>query len=190
MYSVYRFLPGYSSDGLMGMKVLLHICCGVCAAGAAEQLLSEGFEVTGYFYNPNIYPYEEYQRRLEAAQKAADELKFSLEEGLYKPDAWTAVTESLKEEPEGGKRCEVCFRYRLDATYKHLDESGYDYFTTTLTIGPRKPADIVNSIGSEIGGAKFLVRDFKKKAGFQRANDLAKEWGIHRQHYCGCIYSM
>ncbi|MFC1947834.1 epoxyqueuosine reductase QueH [Chloroflexota bacterium] len=172
------------------MKVLLHICCGVCAAGAAEQLLAEGFEVTGYFYNPNIYPYEEYQRRLEATQKVAEELEFSLKKGLYTRDEWTAATESLKDEPEGGKRCEFCFRYRLDNTYRRLCESDIDYFTTTLTIGPRKPAAIINRIGVEIGGERFLIRDFKKKAGFQRATGLAKEWGIHRQHYCGCIYSM
>ena len=174
----------------MVKKVLLHICCGVCAAGAAEQLLSEGFEVTGYFYNPNIYPYEEYQRRLEATRKVAEELNFPLEEGLYEPDEWMAATESLKEEPEGGKRCEVCFRYRLEDTNRRLNESDIDYFTTTLTIGPRKPADIVNRIGVEISRERFVVRDFKKKAGFQRATTLAKEWGIYRQNYCGCIYSM
>ncbi|UCD09136.1 MAG: epoxyqueuosine reductase QueH [Dehalococcoidales bacterium] len=172
------------------MKVLLHICCGVCAAGAAEQLLSEGFEVTGYFHNPNIYPYEEYLRRLEAAQKVAGEMGFPLEEGLYKADEWMTKTESLKEEPEGGKRCEVCFRYRLEETYERLLNSDIDCFTTTLTIGPRKPAGIVNRIGLEVGGDRFLTRDFKKKAGFQRATTLAKDWGIHRQHYCGCIYSM
>ncbi len=174
----------------MAMKVLLHICCGVCAAGAAEQLLSEGFEITGYFFNPNIYPYEEYQRRLEAARKAAEELTFSLIEGSYIPEEWYKITMSLTEEPEGGKRCEVCFRYRLENTHKRLVEFGGDYFTTTLTIGPYKPADIVNSIGKDVGSEKFLIRDFKKKAGFQRATLLAKEWGIHRQHYCGCIYSM
>jgi predicted adenine nucleotide alpha hydrolase (AANH) superfamily ATPase len=174
----------------MVKKVLLHICCGVCAAGASEQLLSEGFEVTGYFYNPNIYPYEEYRRRLEATRKVAEELNFPLEEGLYLPDDWMAAVESLKEEPEGGKRCEVCFRYRLDDAFRRLDGTDFDYFTTTLTIGPRKPAEIVNKIGLEIGGERFLRRDFKKKAGFQRANALAREWGIHRQHYCGCIYSI
>ena len=174
----------------MVKKVLLHICCGVCAAGAAERLIAEGFEVTGYFYNPNIYPYEEYQRRLEATRIAAEELNFPLKEGLYRPDEWMAAVESLKEEPEGGKRCEVCFRYRLDDTYQHMNASDFDYFTTTLTIGPRKPAEIVNRIGVETGGEKFLSRDFKKKAGFQRATVLAKEWAIHRQHYCGCIYSM
>jgi epoxyqueuosine reductase len=172
------------------MKVLLHICCGVCAAGAAERLISEGCEVKGYFYNPNIDPQEEYLRRLNAAAKVAKELGFILEEGLYKPDEWLAETRSLKDEPEGGKRCEVCYRYRMKQTYLYLPESGCDAFTTTLTISPHKPADVVNGIGTEIGGERYLVRDFKKKAGFQRANVLSKEWAIHRQDYCGCIYSM
>lgn len=173
----------------MVAKVLLHICCGVCAAGAAEQLLSEGFEVTGYFFNPNIYPYEEYQKRLEAARKVAEKLQFSLIEGRYTPGEWMTETESFKNEPEGGKRCKVCFRHRLDDTFNRVQESGNDFFTTTLTIGPRKHADVVNRIGTEIGGDKFLVRDFKKKAGFQRANELSKEWKLHRQNYCGCVFS-
>ena len=84
----------------------------------------------------------------------------------------------------------VCFRYRLENTYRHLNEFGYDFFTTTLTIGPRKPADVVNRIGVEIGSEKFLVRNFKKKAGFQRANELSKEWELHRQNYCGCVFSI
>ncbi len=174
----------------MGVSVLLHICCGVCAAGAAERLLSEGYEVRGYFFNPNIYPDTEYRKRLEAVKRVAYELDFPFEEGLYAPGEWMAETEPLKEEPEGGKRCEVCFRYRLSDTFTRLDEFGCDYFTTTLTIGPRKPADVINRIGKDIGGDRYLVRDFKKKAGFQRAGELAEEWKIHRQHYCGCIYSM
>jgi epoxyqueuosine reductase len=174
----------------MEMKVLLHICCGVCAAGAAERLISEGFEVKGYFYNPNIYPQEEYLKRLDAAGRVAKELKFILDEGPYNSDEWFAETLSLKDEPEGGKRCDVCFRYRMKQTFLYLPESGCDVFTTTLTISPHKPASVVNAIGSEIGGNRYLSRDFKKKAGFQRANILSKEWGIHRQDYCGCIYSM
>jgi predicted adenine nucleotide alpha hydrolase (AANH) superfamily ATPase len=171
------------------MKVALHICCGVCAAGVAERLLSEGYEVRGYFFNPNIHPQEEYQRRLDAALKVAEEMKFTLEEGPYMPENWYKETESLADEPEGGKRCEVCFRYRLEQTCRYMTESGLDAFTTTLTISPHKSAEVINRIGVEIGGDLFLARDFKKKAGFQRANELAKEWKLHRQDYCGCIFS-
>lgn len=174
----------------MELKVLLHICCGVCAAGAAEQLILDGHSVTGYFYNPNIHPAGEYGKRLEAAAKVAQELDFPLVEGPYTPEEWLRETESLKEEREGGLRCESCFRIRLKQAFLQLSESGCDVFTTTLTISPHKPATVVNDIGIEIGGEKFLARDFKKKAGFQRANILSREWAIHRQHYCGCIYSM
>jgi len=172
------------------MKVLLHICCGVCAAGVVGRLTSEGHEVYGFFYNPNIHPKEEYERRLEAAYKVAEELDFPLEVGPYMPEEWFAETRSLENEPEGGRRCEVCFRHRLRKTYLYLQDSGLDAFTTTLTVSPHKSAVVVNQAGREIGGERFLVRDFKKKAGFQRATELARKWALHRQDYCGCIYSM
>ena len=172
------------------MKVALHICCGVCAAGVVEQLASEGHQVLGFFYNPNIYPLEEYNRRLEVAQTVAKELDFTLTVGQYTPEEWFQKTEPLANEPEGGRRCEVCFRLRLNRTYLYMEERGCDAFATTLTISPRKAADLVNRVGQEIGGDRFLVRDFKKKAGFQRAIELAKKWSLYRQDYCGCVYSM
>ena len=172
------------------MKVVLHICCAVCAAGAAESLLAEGHQVLGFFYNPNIYPPEEYQRRRETAQKVAQELDFQLEEGPYAPDDWLEETRYLKDEPEGGKRCAVCFRYRLKKSYQFMCEQNWDAFTTTLTVGPRKSARLINRVGDEIGGDRFLVRDFKKKEGYKRATELAKKWSLYRQNYCGCIYSL
>lgn len=172
------------------MKVVLHICCGVCAAGAVSRLTGEGHEVLGLFYNPNIHPLEEYQRRLEVVQKVAGEFDFPLTVDAYTPEAWFRETGSLENEPEGGKRCEVCFRLRLKKTHLYLQDCGADAFTTTLTIGPGKSAAVINRIGQEIGGDRFLVRDFKKKAGFQRAVELAKKWELYRQNYCGCLYSL
>ena len=172
------------------MKIVLHICCGVCAAGAAERLTLEGHEVLGLFYNPNIHPLEEYERRLEVTYKVAKELNFPLVAGPYMPEEWLAETSSLENEPEGGRRCEVCFRFRLKKAYLYLKDNGGDAFTTTLTVGPSKSAAVINQVGQEIGGDKFLVRDFKKQAGFQRATALAKKWALYRQNYCGCIYSM
>jgi predicted adenine nucleotide alpha hydrolase (AANH) superfamily ATPase len=172
------------------MKVVLHICCGVCAAGAVEALVREGHQVTGFFYNPNIHPAEEHQKRLDVAQKVAKELNFPLEAGPYNPEDWLRLTNSLKDEPEGGRRCPVCYRLRLEKTRDYMAACGADAFTTTLTISPHKSAQIINSIGQEIGGDKFLVRDFKKKDGFKRAVQLAKKWELYRQDYCGCIYSM
>ena len=172
------------------MKIALHICCGVCAAGVVEQLASEGHQVLGFFYNPNIYSLEEYNRRLEVVQVVAQELGFPLAEVPYTPEEWFQKTESLANEPEGGQRCEVCFRLRLNKTYLYMQEQGCDAFATTLTISSHKSADLVNRVGQEIGGDRFLVRDFKKKAGFQRAIELAKKWTLYRQDYCGCVYSM
>jgi epoxyqueuosine reductase len=171
-------------------KVVLHICCAVCAAGAVERLILEGWQVVGYFYNPNIYPAEEYHRRLEAAQKAASELKFPLIEGLYKPEEWFQATAGLENEPEGGRRCPVCFKMRLDKTYRYMIDSGADCFTTTLTMGSNKSAALMERLGREVGGDKFLLRDFKKKDGFKRAGELSRQWEIYRQHYCGCQYSL
>ena len=171
------------------MKVALHICCAVCAAGAAERLLQEGHQIRGFFYNPNIFPEEEYQRRLINIQKVAKELGFPLTEGAYELDTWSSAVAGLENEPEGGKRCPVCFRIRLEKAYQFMLDSDCEAFTTTLTMGSNKSAELIGLIGREIGGDKFLLRDFKKKEGFKRASELARRWELYRQHYCGCIYS-
>ena len=172
------------------MKVLLHVCCGVCAGSVAERLLKEGHVVTGYFYNPNIHPSEEYEKRLEVANAVARWLGISMLAGEYQPESWLKATAGLESEPENGRRCEVCYRVRLQQTQRFALEQGFDVFTTTLTVSPHKPAAVVNRVGVEIGGNKFLVRDFKKQDGFKRANEIARQLGIYRQHYCGCLYSM
>jgi len=172
------------------MNVVLHVCCGVCAAGAATDLAREGHSVLGYFYNPNIYPFEEYQKRLQAAIKVANILRFPLKEGLYTPEKWLEATELMKAEPEGGNRCRVCYRMRLQETFYYLEQCGADCFTSTLSISPHKSVITINMIGREIGGDKFLARDFKKKEGFKRAYQLARQWGLYRQNYCGCVYSL
>ena len=172
------------------MKVILHICCGVCAAGAADVLLREGHSVTGYFYNPNIYPEEEYGLRLEAARRTAEHLGFDLVEGKYDPENWTPAVQALGGEPEGGARCFICYRIRLEKAFGFMREMGADVFTSTLTISPHKSATEINHIGAEIGVNSFMARDFKKKDGFKKAAELAKSWGIYRQQYCGCVYSL
>ena len=170
--------------------MVLHICCGVCAAGVVERLQAEGNEVEGLFYNPNIHPAEEYQHRLEVAREVAAHLHFTLTDLPYSPDGWDIVTKGLEGEPEGGKRCSVCYRLRLHKTWLYSLEKGAAAFTTTLTVSRNKPATIVNPIGQDIGGDRFLQRDFKKKNGSTRSAELAGEWGLSRQHYCGCRYSL
>ncbi len=169
---------------------MLHICCGICAGSVAERLLAEGHEVTGYFFNPNIHPPEEYEKRLQVAKTVAESIGFPIFAGEYKPDDWLQVTVGLEKEPEGGRRCEVCYGLRLQETFNAMLQRGFDGFTTTLTVSPHKPASVVNQIGAEIAGDKFIARDFKKKDGFKRANEIAKKLGVYRQHYCGCVYSM
>ena len=172
------------------MKIVLHICCGVCAAGVAETLAAEGHQVVGFFYNPNIHPVLEYERRLAATRRVAGELGFPLEIAPYTTEEWFSKTSSLEQEPEGGKRCQVCYKLRLEKTHLYMINSGSDAFTTTLTVSPHKSAEVINKIGYEIGGDSFMARDFKKKDGFKRAVELAKQWELYRQNYCGCIYSM
>ena len=172
------------------MKIVLHICCGVCAAGVVQTLTQEGHQVIGFFCNPNIHPAEEYHRRLEAARRVAQELSFPLVTATYDPEVWLKETEHLKYEPEGGARCSVCFKIRLEKTYSYLKSCDADAFTTTLTISPHKSAITVNRIGQEIGGDQFLARDFKRKEGFRKAIQQARRWGLYQQNYCGCLYSI
>ncbi len=172
------------------MNVLLHICCGVCAGSVAERLLSEGHRVTGYFYDPNIHPAPEYKRRLDVARKVCDWLHVPFVAGDYRPEEWEKAVVGLEKEPEGGKRCEVCYRVRLRESHRFALDNGLEVFTSTLTVSPHKPAVVVNRVGQEVGGAMFLARDFKKQDGFKRANQIARELDIYRQHYCGCIYSL
>lgn len=172
------------------MKVVLQICCGVCAAGVVTTLMDEGHEVTGYFCNPNIYPELEYRRRLAAARTVATMLSFPLITAPYNNEEWQQLCAPYAAAPEGGERCEHCFRLRLESTHRFMLSSGAEAFTTTLTISPHKSAETVNRVGRELGGDSFMARDFKKKDGFKRAIEAARQWGLYRQDYCGCIYSL
>ena len=172
------------------MKIALHICCGVCAAGVVERLTAEGHAVHGYFYNPNIYPGVEYLKRLRETVKVARLMNFRLDTGPYLWPYWQNEVGNFSAEPEGGLRCEICFRIRLQKTYQFMKDIGADLFSTTLTVSPHKSARVINSIGKDIGGESYLARDFKKRDGFKRTMELARDWNLYRQSYCGCIYSM
>jgi predicted adenine nucleotide alpha hydrolase (AANH) superfamily ATPase len=172
------------------VKIVLHICCGVCAAAVAERLKKENHDIIGFFYNPNLYPPLEFEKRLGVARLVAENLDFPLEAPAYVPDEWYRVAGHLRDEPEDGSRCVVCYRLRLGRAYDFMKDRGADAFTTTLTVSPRKKAAAVNQVGIDLAGEHFLVRDFKKQDGFKRSGELAKEWGLYRQHYCGCEYSL
>ncbi|MBU2258314.1 MAG: epoxyqueuosine reductase QueH, partial [Candidatus Omnitrophica bacterium] len=149
-------------------NALLHICCAVCAAGSIQRLREDGYEVTGFFYNPNIHPEEEYKKRLEAAKGAAKSMGFELIEGHYDKDGWALSVKGLEKEPEGGRRCEVCFKIRLSAAAGLARDKGFGYFATTLSISPYKNTKVINEIGDSLGHGSFLAYDFKKNDGFKR----------------------
>jgi len=151
--------------------------------------MSEKHSVTGFFYNPNIYPEDEHERRLEAAREAAKRTGFELIEGEYDHDRWSLAVSGCEDAAEGGARCAECFRMRFEKTHEYFLGKEFDRLTTTLTVSPLKNAKLVNGIGADVCGREFLHADFKKKDGFKRAMELSKRWGLYRQNYCGCEYS-
>lgn len=173
-------------------KLLLHTCCGPCAIYVAKKLSSD-YQVTLFFYNPNIWPEEEYQKRLAEVKRWAIKSNFLLIEGKYEHDKWLESVKSLENEPEGGKRCPACFTVRLEEAAKYAKENGYECFASTLTIGRNKKADIINPLGKSISvkyNLKFIEADWKKQGGQEESHRLAKEEQMYRQNYCGCEFSM
>jgi predicted adenine nucleotide alpha hydrolase (AANH) superfamily ATPase len=171
-------------------KVLLHICCGVCASAPIEKLKSNGYSVVGFFYNPNIHPHKEYLHRKNETEKIAKLYDIKIIEGNYELNRWKDSCDQFRQEKEGGKRCTLCFKLRLEKTYQLTQENNFDYFTSTLTISPHKNSQKIFQIGEKIGGDQFLKIDFKKKNGFKKAIEISKKLDLYRQNYCGCIYSL
>ncbi|MEW5767680.1 MAG: epoxyqueuosine reductase QueH [bacterium] len=177
----------------MRPKLLLHVCCAPCAAYVIGQL-SQEFEIGAYFYNPNIHPKEEYDLRWEAMEKLTQALQvsFELAGGKYDPERWLEAVKGLEAEPEGGARCQVCYRFRLEEAAKLAKEKGGDWLATTLTISPHKRAEVINPMGQEVAeqfGLRFYQADFKKKDGFKISCRLSRELKLYRQSYCGCVFS-
>ena len=173
-------------------KILLHGCCGPCITSPLQRLREE-FEVIVYFYNPNIYPEEEYYRRLESARKLSSMWDFELLEGEYHPEIWENAVRGLESEPEGGARCLQCFRMRLKEVCRKAVSLNVMQWTTTLTVSPRKNSRDLFRVGREVtesGGTLFLPIDFKKKNGFLQSVALSREADLYRQNYCGCRFSV
>ncbi len=195
-----KFIPGGSYGDEIGKpKLLLHSCCGPCSTAVVERLTDE-FDVTVFFYNPCITDEAEYQLRLKAQlefickfnQENTGSIKVYFKEGSYRPTEFFNSVKGLEDEPEGGARCRVCFRQRLEKTAETAGLSGYDYFATTLTVSPHKNYKLISEIGRELAlryGLTFVDRDFKKKDGFKRSIELSKKYDLYRQNYCGCEYS-
>lgn len=179
--------------------LLLHSCCGPCSTSVIERLAPD-YDITIFFYNPCITDVVEYEKRKASQIKFIDDFNMTSSdtrqicflEGKYDPEEFYRLTTGYEEEPEGGRRCTICFRQRLEQTACKAKSTGHNIFTTTLTVSPHKNYLLVSQIGKELAekyGIEFLDLDFKKKAGFQRSIQLSKEHGLYRQNYCGCPYS-
>ena len=176
-------------------RLLLHVCCAPCSSAVLEYL-SQYFAITLLYYNPNISPREEYDKREAELKRLVSEMELVHPVHLlpcdYDGQAFVEAARGLEGEPEGGARCEACFRLRLEYAAQEAARLHFDYYTTTLTISPMKNAPLLNQLGEEMGekyGVAHLPSDFKKKNGYKRSVELSKEYGLYRQDYCGCAFS-
>lgn len=173
-------------------RLLLHSCCGPCSTAVLESLLPH-FDVDILFFNPNIRPREEYERRAETQREVLQKMPLSRPVGLtvceYDPSVFEKAARGLEDEPEGGGRCLVCFRLRLSETARRARELGYDGFATTLSVSPHKNAEALNAAGARAAeefGIPYLPANFKKNDGYRRSVELSRLYGLYRQNYCGC----
>ncbi len=172
-------------------RILVHVCCAPDALYVFGVLQGD-YDVIGFFSNSNIQPREEYVLRLEEARKVAAAAGVRLIEDDYDPGAWIALTVKFKDEPEKGRRCDVCYAARLARTAERAARDGFDAFATVMSLSPWKKAAVMNRIGRQFAarwGVAFLEADFKKKDGFKKSVDLSRSHGLYRQDYCGCVYS-
>lgn len=176
-------------------KLLLHSCCAPCSSYVLEYL-SDYFEITVFYYNPNIFPESEYTKRILEQQMLIQDMRakhpISFLAGSYDRERFFEMAAGLEHLREGGERCFKCYELRLEEAAKIAVEGEFDYFTTTLSISPMKNAEKLNVIGTEIGkkyGVSYLQSDFKKKNGYKRSIELSNEYGLYRQDYCGCEFS-
>ena len=175
-------------------KLLLHSCCGPCSSAVLE-LLIKYFDIDLYYYNPNIYPENEFIKRSETQKELLKKLDKNIKfiEGKYDYDLYKNTVKGLESEKEGGLRCKECIRLRMEKTAKYAKEKSYDFFTTTLSVSPHKNSKMINEIGyalEERYNIPYLYSDFKKKDGYKRSVLLSKEYDLYRQDYCGCEYSI
>ncbi len=174
--------------------LLLHACCAPCSSAVLE-LLNEIFDITLFFYNPNIYPKEEFVFRLDELKRLTKAMGFDKIDTVspeYDPGEFEAIAKGMENLPEGGGRCAKCYRLRLEKAAAYAKENKSDYFTTTLSISPYKNASWLNEIGLELQeqyGICYLCSDFKKGDGYKRSCTLSQEYNLYRQNYCGCVYS-
>lgn len=180
-------------------RILLHSCCAPCSTAVIERL-KDNYEIVILYYNPNIYPEEEYLKRkneeikyINHLNETDKDIKISMLDADYESEKFYEATKGYENEREGGARCAICFKLRLEKTAKLAKENSFDLFGTTLTVSPHKNAELINSIGLAIEketGVKFLVSNFKKQDGYKLSIELSKQNNIYRQNYCGCEFAL
>ncbi len=174
-------------------KILLHACCGICSGHPIQALRDFGYEPIVYFFNPNIYPEDEYLKRLAAQKKICEELNCEIIIEDYEPKIFDEAVTGFEKEPERGLRCTKCFELRLLYAAKKAKDFGIESFTTSIVISPHKNYKLISEIGKTISSKydiNYLDLDFKKRDGFLKSNKIAKELNLYRQNYCGCKYSI
>ena len=178
-------------------RLLLHSCCGPCSTAVLERL-TEDWDVTVYYYNPNITEAEEYahrlaeQKRFLEERRGRDGIRVELIEGRYDPSLFFEAARGLEKEPEGGARCRKCFEFRMREAARLARELGFDAFDTTMSVSPYKNYNVISELGEALSrefGVEFLSGNYKKKDGYHRSIELSREYGLYRQDYCGCIFS-
>jgi len=174
-------------------SLLLHACCAPCSSYVLEYL-TKYFDITVFFYNPNISPEDEYLHRVGEIKRLISEMCPSVDfiEGRYEPERFYEMAKGLENEPERGARCLKCYRMRLEESAVIAKQNNFDYFTTTLSISPQKDSIVLNSIGKEVSDKydiPYLFSDFKKKGGYKRSIELSAQFNLYRQNFCGCIFS-
>ena len=174
-------------------KLLLHVCCAPCSSHCISVLVPH-FDITVFYYNPNIEPFEEYERRLDEEKRFLSEAYpfVKIVDAKYDNDKFNDMAKGLEDLNEGGERCKKCYRMRLEMTGEYAKEHNFDYFTTTLTVSPYKHSTTLNEIGEDVSkqyGVKYLFSDFKKQDGYKHSIELSKKYNLYRQDYCGCKFS-
>lgn len=174
-------------------KILLHACCGICSAYPISLLQDMGYSVVVYFYNPNIFPEDEYQKRLEAEKTLCRHFNVEFIEGEYEPEIYYNYVSGLENKPEKGARCDKCFELRLTKAAQISKKFGIDEFTTSMVISPHKNYNKLTQIGEKIASEMnltYISTNFRKNDGFLKTNQISKELNLYRQNYCGCKFAM
>ena len=175
----------------MKKKLLLHVCCAPCAVYVHHEL-SRDYDVTCFFYNPNIHPAREYEARKKEIERIAELLHWNVVYGDYPLKEWFRLVKGHEKDPERGERCSICFRERLEKTFIHARDNHFEVVTSTLSISPYKATRQINAEGEKLShfyGIAFLPENFKKQNGFNIGKKMAMDLGIYHQDYCGCVYS-